>query len=136
MTIGIAGNQFFHPFIWEKIHYFRLTYDGAGRVSQALSISDPKSATGNVLVEFEWQGLQLQAVHGYQLRDGDIKNKEEMYVRRMQYQDGRLVSEDIQSQGKTSRIRYTYSGDRLVSANCDKDPTIDGRSRQVTFLAR
>ena len=136
VTIGIAGNQFFHPFIWEKIHYFRLTYDGAGRVSQALSISDPKSATGNVLVEFEWQGLQLQAVHGYQLRDGDIKNKEEMYVRRMQYQDGRLVSEDIQSQGKTSRIRYTYSGDRLVSANCDKDPTIDGRSRQVTFLAR
>ena len=55
------------------------------------------------------------------------------YERTMEYQDGRLVSEQIQSQGKTWRIKYNYNGGSLASAVCDRDPSLDDRSRQVTF---
>ena len=41
---------------------------------------------------------------------GKTKN----YERTMQYRAGRLMSEEIQGQGKASRIRYTYAGNRLV----------------------
>jgi hypothetical protein len=51
----------------------------------------------------------------------------------MQYQGNQLVGEDIQSQGHSFRIKYAYSGGRLVSANCEKDTTLDDRARQVTF---
>ena len=133
ITLGIAGNRFFQPFVWDKIHYFRLTYDERGRVAQAREIADPKTATpSDVLLEFEWDGLQLSAVRGYQ---GDEKHRVPVYQRTLQYQDDRLVGEDIQSQGKSSHIKYNYNGSRLVSAEAATDPTLDNRSRKVFFLA-
>jgi len=51
----------------------------------------------------------------------------------MQYQAGRLISEEIQGQGKASRIRYTYTGNRLVSAESTNDATSDNRSRKIAF---
>ena len=126
ITLGMAGNRFFQPFVWDKIHYFRLTYDNYGRVSRAREIADPKAAPGDSYLEFDWDGQQLTAVRGYQ-------GKSKIYERTMQYQDGKLVGEEVQGQGKTAHIKYVYNGGRLASAACDKDLSLDDRSRQVIF---
>jgi hypothetical protein len=131
VTLGVSGNRFFNPFVWDGIHYFRLTYDEAGRVKQAREIANPAAPPGDTLLEFDWIGLQLAAVRGYQ--GSDEGHRSMIYQRTLEYQDGRLVAEQIQSEGKTSHIKYSYNGDRIASANCDKDPTLDDRSRQVTF---
>jgi len=51
----------------------------------------------------------------------------------MQYESGELVSEEIGGQGKGAHIKYKYEGGHLASAICDKDASLDGRSRQVSF---
>jgi hypothetical protein len=126
VAVGIAFNRYFNPFVFEKLYYFRLTYDAQGRVSNARELSGPKGSPGEQSVEFEWNGMQLAAVRGFQ-------GKAKMYERTLQYQGGRLVSEEIQGQGKPSRIRYTYAGNRLVSAETTNDATLDNRSRKVAF---
>ncbi len=131
ITLAVAGNRFFLPFVWDKIHYFRLAYDTGGRVSTAREISGPRGALGDTLLEFHWDGLQLQSIEAYQI-SGE-KRGAKFYERTMEYQSGRLMGETIESGGKSSRIKYTYNGGKLVSANCDKDMTLDGRSRQVMF---
>jgi len=128
LALAIAGNQFFNPFVWEKLHYFRLTYDDSGRVSRAQELSGPAGSPAEQVLEFEWNGMHLTAIRGYL---GKTKN----YERTMQYEDGRLVAEEVQGQGKPSHIKYNYLADRLVSAEAATDPTLDNRSRKVTFLA-
>jgi hypothetical protein len=123
----ISGNPFFNPLVWEKLYYFRIVYDDSGRVTRAQQLSGPQGAPAEQTLEFEWNGMQLVAIHGYLGKTGN-------YERTMQYQDGRLVSEEIQGQGKPSHIRYSYLGDRLVSAEAAVDPTLDNRSRKVAFL--
>ena len=123
----IAGNRFFNPFVWQQLCYFRLTYDDRGRVSRAQQLNGPRGAPGDQVLEFEWNSLQLVAIRGYV---GKVKN----YERTMQYQGGRLVSEEIQGEGKSSHIKYTYAGNRLVSAEAGADATLDNRSRKVTFV--
>ena len=127
VALGIAGNRFFNPFVWEKVYYFRLTYDESGRVSRAQELSGPKGTPGDLILEFDWSGTQLNAIRGYQ-------SKAKTYERTMQYQDGKLVGEDIQGSGKASRIKYTYNGNRLMSAEATTDPTLDNRSRKVAFV--
>jgi hypothetical protein len=126
MAIGIAGNKYFEPFVWDKIHYFQLTYDEQGRVSEAREVASPGAAPGDFRLALDWDGQQLDSITAYQ---GKIK----VYERELQYQDDRLVGEEIRAQGKTSRIKYVYNGGRLVSASCDRDATQDDRSRQVFF---
>ena len=128
LTLAIAGNRFFNPFVWEKLHYFRLTYDEKGRAIHAQEVSGPNGKPGDQTLDFEWSGLQLTAVRGFVGKTGN-------YERTMQYQDGLLVGEDIQGQGKPSHIKYNYAGDRLVSADATTDATLDNRNRKVTFLA-
>ncbi len=128
VTLTIAGNRFFNPFVWEKLYYFRLTYDDSGRVSRAQELTSPKGPLGEQVLEFEWNGMQLTAIRGYL---GKTKN----YERTMEYQDGRLVAEEIQGQGKPSHIKYNYLANRLASAEASADPTLDNRNRKVTFLA-
>jgi hypothetical protein len=130
IAIGISGNKYFNPFVWDAIHYFRLTYDNRGRVAQAREISGPTAAPADSVLEFDWDGSILTAIRGYQ---GAANQRRQTYERTMEYQDGRLVSEQIQSQGKTWRIKYNYNGGSLASAVCDRDPSLDDRSRQVTF---
>jgi len=133
VAIGISGNRYFQPFVWDKIHYFRLTYDGQGRVAQARELADLGGLPTDQWLEFEWSGLQLLAIRGYQ--GTDERQRVKVYERTMQYQNGRLMSEEMRHQDKTSRIKYTYNANGLVSAECDHDPTLDDRGRQVTFLA-
>ena len=89
VALGIAGNRFFNPFVWEKVYYFRLTYDDSGRVSRAQELSGPKGTPGDLSLEFEWSGTQLNAIRGYQ-------SKAKTYERTMQYQDGKLIGEEVQ----------------------------------------
>src|SRR5262249_7994135 len=132
VTAGISGNRFFHPFVWDKVHLFHFTYDAQGRVSQAREIAGVNGPAGDQWIEFEWEGPRLMAVRGYQgMDDKRVKN----YERTLQYQGGRLVSEEIHGQGKPSHIVYKYNANRLISAECDRDITLDDRSRQVTFAA-
>ncbi len=126
ITLGIAGNRYFLPFVWEKLHYFRFTYDLNGRVSEAREIASAAGPPTGFTLKFEWLGQQLTAVHGFQ---GGVK----MYDRTIDYQDGRIVGEDIQGEGKNSKIKYNYNGGRLISATCSTDKSLDGRSRQVMF---
>ncbi len=126
VALGIAGNRFFSPFVWEKVYYFRLTYDESGRVSRAQELSSPKGAPGDLVLEFDWSGMQLNAIRGFQAK---IKT----YERTMQYQDGKLVAEEVQGPGKASHIKYTYAGNRLLSAEASNDPALDNRSRKVAF---
>jgi tetratricopeptide (TPR) repeat protein len=128
ITLGVAGNRFFNPFVWERVYYFRFTYDDAGRVVRAQELRDARGTPGEQLLEFAWSGPRLMAIRGFV---GKIKN----YERTMQYQEGRLVGEEIQGQGKTARIKYAYMGNRLASAEAGTDPTLDNRSRKVTFNA-
>jgi hypothetical protein len=127
VALGIAGNRFFNPFVWEKVYYFRLTYDESGRVSRAQELSGPRGAPGDLVLEFDWSGMQLNAIRGYQA-------KTKTYERTMQYQDGKLVGEEIQGSGKASHIKYTYSGNRIMTAEANNDPTLDNRSRKVAFV--
>ena len=135
ITVGVAGNRFFHPFVWERLHFFRMAYDQMGRVKSARLLPESKTAAGDDMVlEFEWSGLKLSTVKAYQILGGDEQKRVLIYERRLHYQDNRLVSEEIQNRGKVTQIKYTYNGDRLVSANCEKDESLDGRSREVTFF--
>jgi hypothetical protein len=136
VTIGIAGNQFFHPFIWQKLHYFQLTYDDAGRVKSAREIPGPESVRGSeVDLEFDWDGLKLMAVRGYRRVGGDDSRRVQIYERKQVYQDNRLVGEELKAGSKISRIKYLYDGATLVSAECEKDESVDNRSREVFFAA-
>ena len=128
LGLVMAGNRFFNPFVWEKVYYFSLTYDDHGRAVHAQQVSGPKRAPGEQTLDFEWNGLQLTAIRGY-------VNKAKNYERVMRYRDGLLVSEDIRGGGKSSRIKYSYAGNRLVSADGTTDGTLDNRSRKVIFQA-
>lgn len=126
VTLGISGNRFFNPFVWEKLYYFRFTYDDRGRVATAQEVNGPKGAPTDLTLEFEWSGMQLTAIRGFQA-------KAKVYERTMQYVDGKLVAEDIQGAGKPSRIKYAYAGNRLVSAESTNDASSDNRSRKIAF---
>ena len=70
--------------------------------------------------------MQLMAIRGLQA-------KAKIYERTMQYQDGKLMSEDVQGSGKGAHIKYTYMGNRLTAAESTNDPAQDNRSRKVVF---
>ena len=128
LGLVMTGNRFFNPFVWEKVYYFSLTYDDHGRVVHAQQVNGPKRVPGEQALDFEWNGLQLTAIRG-------SVNKARNYERVMRYRDGLLVSEDIRAGGKSSRIKYSYAGNRLISADAESDGTLDNRSRKVVFQA-
>ena len=131
VSLGIAGNRFFQPFVWEKLHYFQFTYDSAGRVAQARELTGPNGALTDFVLQFDWNGQQLTSIRGYQ--GVDDRHRSKVYERTMEYQEGRLILEEIQWQGKSSKVNYIYNGGRLVSANCAVDGSLDDRSRHVFF---
>ena len=131
VSIGISGNRYFEPFVWDHVHYFRFSYDPAGRVGRAIELVDQNGSLTGFTLDFEWDGQRLTAVRGFQASDPTHRSK--VYDRTLQYEDGRLVAEDISGSGKSSHIKYNYNGGRLASAQCGTDSTLDDRSRQVTF---
>ena len=119
----VAGNPYFHPFVWTAIHEFLAEYDPAGRVRSAKEIHVTNGQPHNFDFEWEAPGLRVSIERGNQ---GD-------YRRDMHYSGDRIVEKTVHFQGKNSKIEYKWEGDRLVEAICDADASIDGRSRRVSF---
>jgi len=135
-TVGVAGNRFFHPFVWERPYYFAFEYDERGRVKSARQLAEKEpGARPPVLAEFEWNEMRLQAVRVYQLTAADAPRGPQIYERTMQYQQDRLVGEEFRAGQKDGKIKYVWNGATLVSAECDKDESLDQRSREVFFAA-
>jgi hypothetical protein len=126
-AFGFSANRWFHPFAWDGIHMFALRYDDEGRIREAREAGAPP-------LEFEWYGQRLLRVVQRQTED---RRSEVSYERAMRYEADRLTGETVRFQGKASRIEYRYdSGGRLVEAVCDRDGSLDGHSRRVTFAGR
>ncbi|MDR3718714.1 MAG: hypothetical protein P4K98_07920 [Bryobacteraceae bacterium] len=120
----VAGNPYFHPFVWKGIYAFIAEYDDQGRVKSARQILTPDQKGTAHAFELRWDGLRLMEIT--ERGTGD-------YRRTMTYSGGKLSAETISFHGKDSKIEYRYKGDQLVEASCGDDPSIDGRSRHVTF---
>ena len=105
--------------------------DRRGRAADGQVRGSPRGAPGDTLLEFKWDGMQLLSVTGYFIQGERRGGK--VYERTMTYRGGQLVEETIQSQGKSSKIVYKYNGNKLLSAKCDKDLTLDSRERTVLF---
>jgi hypothetical protein len=134
--VTVAGNKFFQPFIWNGVYFYELSYDSSGRVRSAMQITDQAgttSAGAPVYVEFDWDGAFLQAIRGFTVSAADRSKRTSVYERRMTYNGGKLTTETIRYQGSTAKINYRYDGNRLTGASFDGDPTLSGRSGEVTF---
>jgi YD repeat-containing protein len=128
-AVGFSGNRYFHPFAWDAIHLFELDYDDQGRVIHAWELGDPKAPR----LDFTWDGQRLMKVVGRE----NASPFNVVYTRSLNYNGDKLTSENVsQSGGKSSKIEYKYDKQgRLVSAECDADHSLDGRSRKVHFVA-
>jgi hypothetical protein len=137
ITHTVTGNPYFNPFVWQRSHVFRLTYDAEGRVRSARELPGPETPAGSeVLVDFEWDGQKLVAIRAFRMAGSTDESKRVLvYERRQQYLQDRLVGEEIRAGMKTSKIKYVWKGAQLVSAECEKDETLDNRSREVTFVS-
>jgi hypothetical protein len=117
----VAGNPYFHPFVWNGLYSFIAEYDDQGRVKSARQIAD--GDLGARIMDFKWDGWKLMEVAE---RGGD-------YKRTMTYSGNILMEETIAFRGKVSKIEYKYKGEQLIEANSGEDASIDGRPRHVTF---
>lgn len=116
----IAGNPWFHPFVWDGIYEFLAEYDAQGRVVSAQELPSKE----NRVLDFTWDGNRLMSV---------VERGRDGYRRDIKYNGAEIVGETIRTQGRTSKIEYKYQGGRLAEADCDADPSLDSRSRHVTF---
>ena len=122
----VAGNPYFHPFSWSGIYLFLAEYDNLGRVKSAKQIPTADQKDALRVFDFRWDGEGPRLMEIKERGTGD-------YSRTMTYVGTKLVAETISFHGKPSKITYTYSGDKLMGASCTDDPSLDGRSRKVTF---
>jgi hypothetical protein len=133
-VLAVAGNPYFHPFVWDRPYHFAVDHDemGRARVARELPARDeaPRPLT---VVEFSWDGLKLTAVRASEVSSPADASPRLVYERTLRYEQGRLASEEIRSRGRTSTIKYKWTGSQLVSAECSKDEAHDGRSRDVFF---
>jgi len=121
----VAGNPYFHPFVWDGIYLFMVEYDNQGRVTSARQVPTGSAARADLHnFEFRWDGLNLKEIN---------ERGSGSYSRTMTYRDGRLISEAISYGNAHPKIEYKYKGDHLVEADCSNDPSLDGRSRHVQF---
>ena len=131
ITLAVAGNRYFLPFVWDKIHHFRPTYDDAGRAATARESCRAQGALGDTLLEFQWDGWEFsQLIEAYQIWVSSA-------CQILRANDGvRGWLADGRNRGERREIvahSGTQNGGKLISANCEKDMTLDGRSRQVMF---
>jgi hypothetical protein len=118
----VAGNGYFHPFVWSGVCRFLAEYDDQGRVKSALRLD--KSDQEPRVLDFRWEGLRLIEI---------AERGGQGYRRTMTYVGGKLTQEAVSNRGKNTKIEYKYKGDQLVEANCGDDASVEGRSRHVTF---
>jgi tetratricopeptide (TPR) repeat protein len=122
VTVGVAGNSFFNPFIWDGIHYFRFDYDRLGRVETAREIGT------DLVTRFDWDGERLTSLRVFRGESGPP-----IYSRTLTYSAALLASEAVEYQGKGYRIEYSYDGTRLLAAEFEDEGAHDGRRWRVRF---
>ena len=124
----VAGNPYFHPFVWNGVYEFHVEYDDQGRVKSAKQLTSGQPGdTGLHNFEFQWDGVNLMKIS--EVGTGS-------YQRVMHYAGGsgsKLLSETVTFNGKTSEIKYNWAGDRLATAKSGEDASVNNRSRDVTF---
>ncbi len=122
VAVVVTGNPYFQPFVWNGIYAFVVQYDDQNRVASAHLIVDEGQPSFDL--DFKWDGPRLTEI---------AERGGAGYRRTMNYRDGRLLGEIVSFHGKNSKIEYKYIGDRLASAHCDDDQSLEGRSRDVVF---
>ena len=133
---AVAGNRYFHPFAWQKLHLFQLSYDTEGRAVRARAVAvHGENNVPDEILQFRWEGNLLREIGAYPpLATGEPDLTRLSYRRTMQYGNGGLQSELVETNGRKSKIEYKYDAGRLVLADCEEDPALDQRSRNVTFI--
>ncbi len=110
LTMTVAGNSFFHPFLWDGIHYFTIEYDAQGRVASA------QEWNADNLLRFTWDGDRLTEIRGYHAGQAAP-----YYQRKITYMGGQIAAEDYSINGRAGKIRYTFLGRALQSVRLDHD---------------
>lgn len=129
-TRGWAGNPYFHPFIWNGIYTFDLTYDRLGRVSRATprqQLNGQRTDPLSEPLEFVWEGDTKRLL--------TVRGTTTGYLRELRYdKNGRLRSEEISTKSGHGSIKYEYvdEGPQLKAAEIDDD-FWDRRQRRVLF---
>ena len=139
LAIGVAGNKYFNPFVWERAYFFQFSYDEQGRVRTAkqrtdMSIDDGGRGGDAVTLEFVWDGYHLMSITAYGSAGYEAGNKSQVYERRLNYSGNKLMGETIRHGSKKAKIDYKYSGDSIATASLDDDDSADSRSRVVSFV--
>jgi tetratricopeptide (TPR) repeat protein len=135
VAVGVAWNRYFHPFVWEGIHFYSLTYDDHNRVKTALELSDRRDTSAvPTYFEFDWDDFRLIGIRGYLEKPDPSKPFAPVYVRRLIYEGGVLQEEVTGSGGGGSKIRYKYDSGYLKGAHCDQYLPLDSKDREVIFV--
>jgi hypothetical protein len=122
-AVLVAGNPYFHPFVWTAIHVFLADYDDHGRVASAREIGADHQPLR--VLDFKWDGDSGRLI--------EVSERGGAYRRAMTYSGGRLIGETVTYGSKSSKIEYKYSGNQLTGARCDDDPSLENRNCTVTF---
>jgi len=120
VSTGVAGNSFFNPFIWDGLHYFRLTYDPQGRLSSA------QEWNADSLVRFTWSAERLTEIRAFR------KDSPTPYYRRTISYSGAMISGESYTEGnRTGQIKYVYSGKVLQQVKVEDGGVHDGKTWTV-----
>jgi len=117
LSIGVAGNSFFNPFIWDGLHYFSLTYDFQGRMDSA------REWNADNLLRFTWSGDRLTAIRAFH-KDSSTP----YYQRTISYSGAMILSESYTAGTKAGQIKYVYSGRVLQQVRVEDGGVHDGKT--------
>jgi hypothetical protein len=120
IPVGIAGNSFFNPFIWDGLHYFSLTYDWQGRLNSA------REWHADNLVRFTWSGDRLTEIRAFR-EDSPTP----YYQRTISYSGAMILGEIYTQATKTGQIKYVYSGKVLQQVKVEDGGVHDGKTWTV-----
>jgi hypothetical protein len=120
LSITVAGNSFFNPFIWDGLHYFSLTYDPQGRIAMA------REWNADNLVRFTWSGDRLTEIRAYR------KDSSSPYYQRTISYSGTMILGEAYTEGnKSGQIKYVYSGKVLQQVRVEDGGIHDGKTWTV-----
>lgn len=117
LSIGVAGNSFFNPFIWDGLHYFSLTYDFQGRMDSA------REWNADNLLRFTWSGDRLTAIRAFH-KDSSTP----YYQRTISYSGAMILSESYTAGTKAGQMKYVYSGRVLQQVRVEDGGVHDGKT--------
>jgi hypothetical protein len=120
VSTGVAGNSFFNPFIWDGLHYFKLTYDLQGRLATA------QEWNADNLVRFTWAADRLAEIRAFR-KDSPTP----YYQRTISYSGAMITGESYSEGNKTGQIKYVYSGRVLQQVKVEDGGVHDGKTWTV-----